>query len=162
MFCCKCFYPLNGLSKCYCPECGRWFEPQHSRTFLPEPRRRWNLSRPSRKTLLVFGLLGLACVIALTIKVSEPQPAAIKLVPFNPFLHPGYLSYRTVRPKMRRSSTGCWGPYSRPYASASAELNKQLIASMPKTSVDSGDLQATPASAPWSISLTQPEPAESQ
>jgi hypothetical protein len=106
MYCCKCFYPLNGLGKCYCPECGRWFEPENSRTFLPEPHRRWNLPKPSGKMLLVFGLFGLSVVIALMIKevANNPQSrSGIDLVPFNPFVSSQVLSIKT--PGHRRNWT---------------------------------------------------------
>ncbi len=34
MFCMNCRYPLRGLSRCRCPECGQFFTPGDQRTYI--------------------------------------------------------------------------------------------------------------------------------
>jgi hypothetical protein len=164
MYCRKCFYPLSGLSECCCPECGRQFELSNPRSFLRQPPQALCLSMPSKKILFVLGLVGLSMVIALAIKerIITPQPAKIKLVPFNPFVHPGRLSSSAIQLRYNTRRITCPGRYNGPYARISAELNDRLMKSMPNPSLNTADLQAMLALPPWRVSLTQSERVASQ
>ena len=41
MYCRRCWYVLDGLAECRCPECGRPFDPTMPRTYRTKPRSRW-------------------------------------------------------------------------------------------------------------------------
>lgn len=48
MFCMKCQYPLRGLSRCQCPECGQFFTPGDQRTYIVhEWQRKPQRERPA-------------------------------------------------------------------------------------------------------------------
>lgn len=62
-YCLKCEYPLQGLTSCRCPECGRSFDRSNPRTVLTNPGRRrkihrlvWFISAVTVIALASFGL----------------------------------------------------------------------------------------------------------
>ena len=41
MYCRDCQYPLHSIESCTCPECGRYFDPDNTLTFLRRPGFDW-------------------------------------------------------------------------------------------------------------------------
>ena len=60
IYCIDCGYPLNHLPDPRCPECGRDFDPDDSKTFLPITRHAF---RQRKATAILFRVIIAACML---------------------------------------------------------------------------------------------------